>query len=554
MKKAVLYISSVILFSIFAISCAGSKLRTDVENADTSGQDMTSADGEATIFLWATLLSEPEGASVFIDEDEEPACTTPCQYEVAEGDHTFTFELEDYETAVVDHYVTWGDSTVSATLISGTEETVFTQIDSSPQGAMVAIDGRAGVCVTPCEPQELTVGEHEFVFELTGYLPETVVYDVSFTDNYVFATLTQGQPGLIAVQLNSTPSGASVTVDSAADVCTTPCQYQTTAGMHTFSFSLSGYQPAMVQHNVTETDNTVSVTLQPGQAQPVMAQIDSSPQGASVAVDSAQNVCTTPCSYQVTEGQHVFGFSLSGYQSTQVTHFVSLSDNYVFAVLTPETTQPVTVQINSTPAGASVAIDGLQNLCTTPCSQQLTEGTHEFVFTLSGYETATVQQSVSQNSNTVNVTLTPASAGEVSVNIESTPPGASVAIDGEQNACITPCTELLSVGMHTFVFTLDGYESETVQQNVSTDGDTVSITLTPESTGEMVTITISSVPMMASVSIDGNSVGTTPFSGDVEAGSHQLQIEKPPCDPVNETIDVSQSNKSFFYQLQNCYK
>ena len=482
MRKTLLYISSVILFAIFAISCAESKLRTDVEDADVSGQDMTSADGEATIFLWATLLSDPEGASVTIDEDEDPACITPCQYEVAEGDHTFTLELEDYETAVVDHYVTWGDSTISATLTSEAEDTVFTQIDSSPQGAVVAIDGRAEVCVTPCEPQELTAGDHEFVFEMDGYLPQTIIYTVSFTDNYVFATLTQGQPGLIAVQLNSTPSGASVTVDSAADVCTTPCQYQTTAGMHTFSFTLDGYQPTTVQHNVTETDNSVSVTLQPGQAQLVMAQVDSSPQGASVSVDGAQNVCTTPCSHQVTEGQHVFGFTLNGYQPAQVTHFVSFSDNYVFSILTPETTQPVAVQINSTPAGASVAIDGLQNLCTTPCSQQLTEGTHEFVFTLSGYETATVQQ------------------------------------------------------------------------NVSADGDTVSVTLTPESTGEMVTITVSSVPMMAALSIDGNSLGTTPFSGEVQAGTRQLLIEKPPCDAVSEQIEVSQSNKSFFYQLQNCNK
>jgi len=129
-----------------------------------------------------------------------------------------------------------------------------------------------------------------------------------------------------------------------------------------------------------------------------------------------------------------------------------------------------------------------------------------------------------------------------------------VAIDGLQNLCTTPCSQQLTEGTHEFVFTLSGYETATVQQNVSADGDTVSVTLTPESTGEMVTITVSSVPMMAALSIDGNSLGTTPFSGEVQAGTRQLLIEKPPCDAVSEQIEVSQSNKSFFYQLQNCNK
>jgi PKD repeat protein len=81
-------------------------------------------------------------------------------------------------------------------------------------------------------------------------------------DSIGLSVITQA-PSTGSLWLSSSPQGAQVTVDG-APVGATPTQVQATVGVHTVSFSLSGYQPQTQQATVYAGQTTpVQVTLQP---------------------------------------------------------------------------------------------------------------------------------------------------------------------------------------------------------------------------------------------------------------------------------------------------
>ena len=111
------------------------------------------------------------------------------------------------------------------------------------------------------------------------------------------------------------------------------------------------------------------------------------------------------------------------------------------------------VAIRTTPEGASVVIDeGKLPPCTSPCLVELPHGRHTATITMDTYRSEFRIFYVPQDS-AVNVTL---EKRKGTLEVNSTPPGATVTIDGVEQGQKTPARFPLVVGKHTVTVSMPG--------------------------------------------------------------------------------------------------
>jgi hypothetical protein len=111
------------------------------------------------------------------------------------------------------------------------------------------------------------------------------------------------------------------------------------------------------------------------------------------------------------------------------------------------------VAIRSTPEGAKVVLDeGKLPPCNTPCLVELPNGRHSAAILLDTYKTEMRIFYVPQDA-TISVNL---EKRKGMLEVSSTPPGATVTIDGVEQANKTPAQFPLVVGKHTVVVSLPG--------------------------------------------------------------------------------------------------
>ena len=127
----------------------------------------------------------------------------------------------------------------------------------------------------------------------------------------------------------------------------------------------------------------------------------------------------------------------------------------------PEKAQPsgkVEVRFTSNPRGAFVQIDGKssEEWLTPFTMADLTPGTHEVVFTKSGYSTERRSLEIGPKNSTYPIDLVPVTTA---LSVNSDPPGASIEIDGHDSGKITPAQIPVSEGDHKIVLRLDGYHT-----------------------------------------------------------------------------------------------
>ena len=127
------------------------------------------------------------------------------------------------------------------------------QIDSTPQGAQIQLDGKSDPSwLTPFSLTGLGPGHHTISVSKSGYSPETRVVDVtSASKSFVSVHLSPINALLV---LNSTPAGANIVLDGRETGKVTPAQFAVEKGSHTVVLRRSGF-----------LDESTSVELGPGQ-------------------------------------------------------------------------------------------------------------------------------------------------------------------------------------------------------------------------------------------------------------------------------------------------
>ncbi len=127
------------------------------------------------------------------------------------------------------------------------------QIDSTPQGAQIQLDGRGDSSwVTPFSLSGVSPGQHTISISKSGYAADARTVDVvSASRSAVAVHLT---PINALMVINSTPTGAEVVLDGKDTRRVTPIQLAVEKGSHTLVLRKQGY-----------LDETTSADLGPGQ-------------------------------------------------------------------------------------------------------------------------------------------------------------------------------------------------------------------------------------------------------------------------------------------------
>ena len=201
------------------------------------------------------------------------------------------------------------------------------------------------------------------------------------------------------------------------------------------------------------------------------------------------------------------------------------------------------VEISSTPSRSTVYLDGKEVGTTPLLMNDVLVGSHRIVFKKEGYSSADKLVELQEGTeNKVYVEL----SNMKEVSIVSYPEGAIVTMDREYIG-VTPLKTTLACGEHVFTFGKEGYNLE--QVNIVVDGQTNTV----DQHLSLKEVEITSNPSKATVTIDGKSVGVTPYTTTFENGNHTIALTK--SGYVSTSVSKAfPTSDSFHFDLEKRYR
>lgn len=292
--------------------------------------------------------------------------------------------------------------------------------------------------------------------------------------------------------VESNPSSARVFINDQY-VGATPFATKLDSGHYTVKVTQVGYQDytttvAIFSNQITTVNPVLVPVPQTG-----TLSVASTPSQARVLVDDVM-VGMTPYTGAVNAGSHnvkVTKINFNDYSTTVVIAADQTTTLTVNLVLVPQTG---TVSVFSTPAGATVYIDGVY-YGSAPVTADLAPASHAIKVSLAGYNdyiasvsvaagqslplyvtlvqasgtfTATTAPTLMQATTTTTVSLPP-QAGQGSVMLYSRPPGAKVYIDGTYIGIAPAGRRSVTAGTHAVLFTMEEYEDFPTSITVTAD-------------------------------------------------------------------------------------
>lgn len=196
------------------------------------------------------------------------------------------------------------------------------------------------------------------------------------------------------------------------------------------------------------------------------------------------------------------------------------------------------LNIRSFPSNGTVLVDG-QHVGTTPLVlTRVTPGTHTIVIQLSGWEDWTGTATAIKGSTTQ--VIANLKHGVYALAITSTPPGATVTLDGT-NKGVTPVTIAgLKPRNYNVVVALKGYAPVTRTVDLSDSTQTTQDFTLQQAFGK---VSISSDPTGAQVLLDGKDYGKTPLVLDsFPVGDYILTLKLDGNKDITDTLSVSEGS------------
>ncbi|NPA47179.1 MAG: PEGA domain-containing protein, partial [Thermococci archaeon] len=317
---------------------------------------------------------------------------------------------------------------------------------SKPSGAKLYLNG-AYIGTTP---MTLTVqpGVYNMTLLLSGYKPYSKLLVVYTRETLkVLVNLT---PLPVNLTITSDPYGAKVYINGTYKGIT-PLVLSLIPGTYKVKLTRRGYKNYTTTVKLSpDKSKTLSVTLSPLYGQ---VKITSTPLGAKVYINGSYKGMT-PLDLSLPPGTYNVRISKQGYKDYETPLSLSAGEHKTLSVtLTPLFGY---LTVTSTPSGASVYIDG-KYAGTTPLENyRLPTGDHTVKVGKDGYKTYTTTVDVSPGAtSTVSATLHPL---PVKVSITSTPPGASVYINGVYKGT-TPLTLSLAPRTYDVKVVKNGYKT-----------------------------------------------------------------------------------------------
>jgi hypothetical protein len=166
---------------------------------------------------------------------------------------------------------------------------------------------------------------------------------------------------------------------------------------------------------------------------------------------------------------------------------------------------------------------------TTPFTSTVDPGKHLLIIELSGYLPVTRSFEVFEGQTAALDLVLPKQESAVMIAVQSNVVGAKVYLDDRSQgvAGVTPFQMMASVGKHTLIAEKEGYEPATEEFELK-PGDAGPVTIKIKmSKGNYGRLQVNSNVKGAVVEIDGDKLGTVPFTGElpqVSTGSHKIKV------------------------------
>jgi Protein kinase domain/PEGA domain len=186
------------------------------------------------------------------------------------------------------------------------------------------------------------------------------------------------------------------------------------------------------------------------------------------------NQCQAPCSFNdLMPQRYSLEVQKDGYQSMQTA--LQVKANQVIDQKATLESIAKGLYLTSKPAGADVFINGAKQSGQTPVTLPLAPGQYNLVVRMPGYEGYAGSVQVKDNIQTqLDVGLKQKSSNShvAWAEVDSTPKGAEIFVDGTTTGQMTPARVQIPAGIHTLMVKLDGYQAmrRTVQ---ASEGGTV---------------------------------------------------------------------------------
>lgn len=203
------------------------------------------------------------------------------------------------------------------------------------------------------------------------------------------------------------------------------------------------------------------------------------------------------------------------------------------------------IQVVSTPAGASAALDGGRDQLISPGTfRSVRPGIHNVIIAKPGYQpwSENVEVKVGMKA-VITATLSP-SVNPGGISVSSEPKGAGLSIDGVNEGITNQIVGKLSPGPHIVTVRKSGYETWTMTVQVSAGRIAeVNAILVPERNPVTGDLAVTSDPAGASVYLDGNYQGITPGTApldlvDLSPGIHTVDLRRAGFEDYSASVKV----------------
>lgn len=233
--------------------------------------------------------------------------------------------------------------------------------------------------------------------------------------------------------------------------------------------------------------------------------------------------------YKTTEGR----FTLND-KSKTLTESVTLTPNFSTVTL-------------KTVAGAEIYVNG-EKKGTGSWSGELKAGSYDVECRMDKHRPAGQTVRIVENDNrTIELTAPVPITGTAA--LTSNPNGASVSIDGKDYGK-TPQNINLIIGNHVVAFSMPNYRTEEKSFTVKED-DMTNVSATLSNYARM---TINSNPSGATLYLDGENKGRTPFTGELASGDYTLRLTHSGYRDVKKQVHLDSSNPTQTFSMQRQYQ
>ena len=345
-------------------------------------------------------------------------------------------------------------------------------LDACIQDAVLDSAGNASVQYTVSKKQTL------YAMVKEGDCCTTFSYPPCLVSNYISFDV----PPAGSISFSSVPGGAEIFLDGQDQGVKTPATItDVPTGAHTYALKLENHNDYTGTVQVIEDQTSqVSVTLDVMEGCIIF---NSTPQGAKIYIDEAEvtDIVTPGIVCGVSFGTHTYRLVLADY--TPMTGSVTLVAGKGAIVSETLTHETGSISFKSTPDGAEIIIDGVDQLAATPATITEITGTHDYTLRKAGFNDYSGVITVSAGQTvTIEATLVPE---EGCIYFNTTPADAKIFIDNVDTGKVTPALVCgLTLGARTYRLSLTGYQDITGSVNLAAgQGTTVTGTLPKKGIG-----------------------------------------------------------------------